>query len=87
MYSLRTGSGRYIDPCPNPSHCRLLWGAHFANDATHGREDQKIGRHDVVNNAMFDGLYMRATKEIKPGIEILVAYNMTETDKSKVVEV
>ena len=55
----------------------LYWGAHIANDITHGI-DEDVKAPKRTNNAKFTGISLVAKKEIHPRTEILVDYNISE---------
>ncbi len=62
----------------NKGVLNLNWGAHFANDyfwTSDTDATPSINTTRKHNNAIFRGLFLVATKYIKPGVEICVGYN------------
>ena len=56
--------------------CPLFLGAHFMNDATYNCTDVDREKLKKDNNAVFDGILIKAKTRIESGCEILLSYNL-----------
>ena len=55
----------------------LLLGAHMGNDSNHVQQKYNIkGGRPRVNNSMLEGIFLRATTQVRVGDEIKYTYNM-----------
>jgi hypothetical protein len=78
IYSLEHRN-KIIDPSDGDDKL-LYWGAHFANDAKHDKFKDGKKTRNLINNARFKGIKVIATTLIRPGCEILLAYNIGGED-------
>ena len=56
--------------------CPLFLGAHFMNDATYNCTDVDREKLEKDNNAIFEGITIKAKTRIESGCEILLSYNL-----------